>query len=299
MVSANEQRSEVCMPEEQKSTAFQTALIGLIGTILAACGGVFGALVTSAVTVYQVQRQSQQVALPAFEGGKTLNVDTSSIFITREKAAALDSAIYYVDLERGFVLHRPYSGWNNLEEMTVQEQLAEDNVTCQAFCDQAVYRIRYGDPIEIESDQATTVNGHPIPEQLLNMIKTLYGSPPWKMPYYSQMILNVFEKSEVQKVGIITLPDMILLMTNYSAGRINRVIARADSHFAIVQLSRTYDGIRIDGDSETITTDTWLLFAEEDNAFYTIEIRYTPQSGQPLQVWDELQLYLNQFRVIQ
>jgi hypothetical protein len=113
------------------------------------------------------------------------------------------------------------------------------------------------------------------------------------------MILNVFEKSEVEKLGILSLPDMILLMTRYSVGRINRVIAQADSHFAIVQLSSTYGGIRVDGEPVSMTFDNWLLFAEGDKAFYTVEIRYTPQSGQPLQVWDDLQLYIDQFRVIQ
>jgi hypothetical protein len=131
------------------------------------------------------------------------------------------------------------------------------------------------------------------------MSETLYGPPPWKLPYFSQMTLNVFEKSEVQKLDIHSLPDMILLMTRYSVGRINRVIAQTDSHFAIVQLSSTYAHIRVSGEPVSMTIDNWFLFAEADNAFYTVEIRYTPQSGQPLQVWDDLQLYINQFRVIQ
>ena len=45
--------------------------------------------------------------------------------------------------------------------------------------------------------------------------------------------------------------------------------------------------------------DSWFLVAEADDAFYTLEITYTPQSGQPIQVWDDLQLYISQFRVIQ
>jgi hypothetical protein len=286
------------MGEENKSTGLRTALIGLIGTILTACGGISGALLTSAVTVYQVQRQNQQVSMPASAGGETLSVDTGNIFITRQKAAALDPTTYYRNLEQAFILHRPLPGWDNMEEMTVQEQLAEQNVTCVAVCDQPVYRIRYGEPIEIESDRNTTVNGHLIPGDFLNAIEKLYGSPPWKLPYYSEMILNIFDKSEVQKLGIHTLPDMILLSTRYSSGRINKVVARAGTHFAIVQLSSAYEGIRVDGNPAKMTIDNWFLLAEADTEYYTIEIRYTPQSGQPLQVWDDLQLYIDQFRVI-
>jgi hypothetical protein len=286
------------MGEENKSTGLRTALIGLIGTILTACGGISGALLTSAVTVYQVQRQNQQVSLPASEGGETLSIDTGNIFITRQKAAALDPINYYRNLEQAFIVHRPLPGWDNMEEMTVQEQLAEQNVTCVAVCDQPVYRIRYGEPIEIESDRNTTVNGHLIPGDILNAIEKLYGSPPWKLPYYSELILNIFDKSEVQKLGINTLPDMILLSTRYSSGRINKVVARAGTHFAIVQLSSAYEGIRVDGNPAKMTIDNWFLLAEADKEYYTIEIRYTPQSGQPLQVWDDLQLYIDQFRVI-
>jgi hypothetical protein len=286
------------MGEENKSTGLRTALIGLIGTILTACGGISGALLTSAVTVYQVQQQNQQVSMPASAGGETLSVDTGNIFITRQKAAALDPTTYYRNLEQAFIIHRPLPGWDNMEEMTVQEQLAEQNVTCVAVCDQPVYRIRYGEPIEIESDRNTTVNGHLIPGDFLNAIEKLYGSPPWKLPYYSEMILNIFDKSEVQKLGIHTLPDMILLSTRYSSGRINKVVARAGTHFAIVQLSSAYEGIRVDGDPAKMTIDNWFLLAEADTEYYTIEIRYTPQSGQPLQVWDDLQLYIDQFRVI-
>jgi hypothetical protein len=287
------------MSQEGKSSGIRAALIGLIGTFLTACGGISGALLTSAVTIYQVQRQNQQVSLPASNGGETLSVDTGSIIITRQKAAALATSAYYVNLEKGFVLHRPLVGWDDMEEMTVQQQLAEQNVTCLVVCDQPVFRIRYGKLIEIESDQNTTINGHLIPQDILNSIEKLYGAPPWRLPYYSEMILNVFEKVEVQKLGIHSLPDIILLSTRYSAGRINKVVAQANSHFAIVQLSSAYDGIRAGGVSATMTIDNWFLFAEADNTYYTIEIRYTPQSGQPLQVWDDLQQYIDQFRVVQ
>jgi len=287
------------MAEQQKSPAFRTALIGLLGTVLTVCGGLGGALVTSAVTIYQAQRQNQKVALTAPDGGQTLRVDTGTIFITRPEAAGLDPDTYYVNLEQAFILHRPLPGWDAMEEMTVQEQLAEDNVICQAVCDQPVFRVRYGEPIEVESDRGTTVNGHLIPDELLDLSERLYGPPPWKLPNYNQMVLNIFYKSEVQELGIHTLPDIILLMARFSAGQVNRVVAQEGSHFAIVQRSSTYEGIRVGGESATMTIDNWLLFAEADNAFYTVEIRYTPQSGQPLQVWDDLQMYIDQFRVIQ
>jgi len=287
------------MAEQKRSPAIQTALIGLIGSVLTVIGGLCGATVASITTIYELERQNQHIALAAPTGGQSLSIDTGSIFISRQDAAALDPSTYYVDFEHGFVLHRPLYGWDALEEMTVEEQLAEENATCQAVCNQPVFRIRYGEPIEIESDRQIMVNGQPIPSNLLELSEQLYGPPPWESPYYSQMIVNIFEKDAVQAIGIRNLPDMILLMMRFYSGRVNRMISPEGSQFAIIQGSTTYNGIRVDGNPATMTIDNWLLFAEAKSAFYVVEIKYTVQSGQPLLVWDDLQTYMEYFRVIE
>jgi hypothetical protein len=118
------------------------------------------------------------------------------------------------------------------------------------------------------------------------------------MPFYSQMVLNVFDRSIVQDYGITNLPDLILFMTRSYSGRVNHMIAQEDSHFALVQVSSTYANIRLEGEPAEVTIDSWMLFADSDDAFYTLEIGYTPQSGQSIRVWDDLQTYIDHFRVI-
>jgi hypothetical protein len=287
------------MTKKQKPVFVQTALIGLVGSFLTVCGGLSGALVTSAVTIYQVKHDAQQVEVASSGGQQTLSVDTGTIFLSRQDAAALDSQDYYIDFERAFALHRPLSGWSALEELSLEEQLAETNVTCAVACDQPVFRIRYGQPMEVESDRATTVNGHTLPDDYLNLSEQLYGPPPWKAPYYSQMILNLYSKDVAGSFGVNNLADLILTVTQYQAGRHNRMIAAQDSHFAILQGSSTLDGIRIAGEPGTMTLDDWLLCAESDSAYYIVEIIYTTQSGQSVQIWDDLQTYIDDFRIIQ
>jgi hypothetical protein len=287
------------MTKQKRPVAIQTALIGLAGSILTVCGGLCGALVTSLVTIYQLERENEQVAVSSSGGGQTLSINTGTIFLSRQEAAALDPETYYIDLEQAFVLHRPLPGWNPMEELTLEEQLAETNVTCVVACDQPVYRIRYGQPIEIESDRATTVNGQPISEELLDLSEQLYGPPPWKVPYYSQMILNIYEKDIAQAIGVNNLPEILLMSTQYQAGDYHRMVAQEDSHFAILQGSSVLGGIRIAGEPASIILDDWLLFAESDEAYYIIEIIYTTQSGQSVQIWDDLQTYINEFRVIE
>lgn len=287
------------MSKEQKPSGMRAAIIGLIGTLLTVCGGVTGALVTNAATIYSLEMESKRVDLKNYEGDKTLKVNAGETFITRKEAAALDPADYYVNLEQAFVMHRPLDGWDEMEAMTLGEQLAEENVNCLAMCNEAVYRLRYGEPIMVVSDRASTINGDPIAEELLEASELLYGPPPWNIPYYNQLILNIFDRKAVQGLGIESLPDLLILMTSSYLERITMLVAPEGSHFAIVQSTSTYGGIRVDGQEAQMTVDSWLYLAEAKDAFYMIEIRYTAQSGESIQVWDDLQYYIDQFRVIQ
>ncbi len=284
---------------EQKSATVQAAIIGLIGAILTSCSGCFGAALSAAVTLYSVQREQQQVALAAPEGRQVLSINTGNIFISRQEAAALDPEAYFVDLDRGLAIRRPLSGWSQMEELTIGEQMAEVGGQCLVLCDQPLYRIRYGQPIEIQYDRQTRVNGRPVPEDRLDTLEQLYGSPPWTVPYYSQVTINVFERPVVEEMGFDQLPDLVLLITAASSLRINRLIAEEGSNFVVLQASATYENVQMDGEPATFTLEDWMLLAEAADAYYAVEIAYTPQSGQSLQVWDDLQAYMDSFRVIQ
>ena len=284
---------------EHKSATVQAALIGLIGTILTSCSGCFGAVLSAAVTLYSVQQEQQRVALAAPEGRQVLSINTGNIIISRQEAATLDPQTYFVDLDRGLAIRRPLPGWNRLEDMRLSEQMAEVGGQCLVLCDKRVYRIRYGEPIEIQSDRQTRVNGRPIPEDRLDILEQLYGPPPWTAPYYSQVTISIFERPATEQVGFHKLPDLVLLVTAFSGLRVNRLIAEEGSNFVVLQTSGTYENVRMAGQPATFTLEDWVLLAEGKDAYYAVEIAYTPQSGQSLQVWDDLQTYMDSFRVIQ
>lgn len=287
--------------EKKKPAATRVAVIGLIGTVLTVCSGLAGAIVSGTLTIYQVERQIQQVALAPPGGERALTIDTEGISISRQQAAALDPESYFVDLDHGLAIHRPLTGWSELEELTVAEQLTEAGAITLTpqVSEQPVYRIRYGEPIEIQSDRQTLVNGQSVPEHRLDALEQLYGPPPWTQPYYSQVVVNVFEKSVIKELGIKNLADLLFLSVQFSGGQINHLIAEEGSDFMMVQASATYENVRMAGETATFTLETWLLIAEAEDAYYTVEIAYTPQSGQSVQVWDDLQVYMDSFRVIQ
>lgn len=283
---------------EQKSAGVQAALIGLIGAILTSCGGCFGAALSAAVTLYSLEREQQHVALAAPESQQVLSINTGNIFVSRQEAAALDPETYFVDLDRGLAIQRPLPGWNQMEELTLGEQIAEAGGQCLSLCDQRVYRVCYGQPIEIQSDQKTLVNGQPLSEDKLDALERLFGPPPWTAPYYSQVTISVYERPAAEQVRLYKLPDLVLLVTAFSSMRVNRLIAEEGSNFVVLQMSGTYENVRMAGEPATFTLEDWVLLAEAEDAYYAVEIAYTPQSGQSLQVWDDLQTYINSFRIV-
>jgi hypothetical protein len=285
--------------DRTSSSAIRVAVIGLVGTVLTVCGGLAGALVSAGITIYQVEREKQHIALAAPVSEQALNIDTGSITISRQEAAALAPETYFADLDHGFAIHRPLSGWNELEELTVGEQMAESGGQCFGMCDQPVYRIRYGEPIEIQTDRQVLVNGKPVPEERLAIAEQLYGPPPWTQDYYSQVIINVFEKSATEELGVRGLPNLLLLTAAFSSARFNRLAAEEGSDFMLLQSSATYERVRMAGQMATFTIETWLLLAETEDTYYIVEISFTPQSGQSLQVWEDLQTYIDSFRVVE
>jgi hypothetical protein len=301
MVTLNRHPMGGLMVEKLKSPATLAALIGLVGTMLTICGGLTSAGVSAAMKIYEIGQEKQHIDVAPPSGEEPLNIDTGGIFISREEAAALDPETYFVELERGLAIHRPFPGWDALEELTIGEALAAEGTTIptSSLSDQPVYRIRYGEPIEIQADRQTLVNGQPLPEDVLNSIERLHGPPPWTQAYYSQVTVNVFGRPVAEGLGIGDLPDLLMTLAPLSGGRVNRLVAEDGSDFMVMQSSKAFDGVRVAGEEAAFTLETWLLLAEAEGAYYAVEIAYTQESGQPLQVWDDLQAYLDSFRVIQ
>ena len=296
MADAEEKKSK-----RQKTQPLRAALIGLIGTVLTVCGGLSGAIISGAVTIYRVERERQMVALPAPVSEQELSIDTGEVFITRQEAADLDPGTYFVDLNHGVAIQHPIDGWSPLEELTVAEDLAESSglPVEPPLSEQPVLRIRYGEPIEIEFDSQTRVNGQPMLEQTIVAYQQLYGAEPWALPYYSQVTINIFDKSVVEELGFVSLSDMFLGLMRFSEAHINRLVANEDSHFIVAQTSVTYDGVRLDGQEMRVTMEKWLLVAETEDTYYDFEIVYMPQSGHSLQVWEDLQTYMDSFHVVE
>ena len=84
------------------SNKMRVAVLGLIGTVLTGCGGLAGAVISGAATIYQLEREMRQLAIAGPASGQILDIDATSFFVSRHEAAALDPESYFVDLDTGF-----------------------------------------------------------------------------------------------------------------------------------------------------------------------------------------------------
>lgn len=286
----------------EKGAPIRAAVIGLVGTILTVCGGLTGALISGAVTIYRVEREAQQIGIAAPASQQELTFDAGQVFITRQQAAALDPETYFIDLNYGVAMRRPLDGWGELEAMTLGEQIAEVgtmDVPELPLMEQPVYRIAYGETIEVTIDRQSLIDGQPIPDDVAQSLEVLHGPAPWRVPYQSMMVINVYDRELVEGNGFITsLADMMMNTYHFSGGQVNELVAPEGGDFIIMQSTATLTNVRLENGTTTVTVERWFLFAQTQDLYYTVEIVYTPQSGQPVRVWDDLQLYLDSFRII-
>jgi cell division protein FtsL len=299
----NKEKNTVQEKDKDKKDGKSTrvALIGLIGTILTVCGSLAGALISSAVTVYRVEREAQQITLSAGDAEQELNIDTAQVFISRQDAAALDPDTYFVDLEHGLIIHRAMDGWGEVEQTTLGEHLAESGATLppgpvsDRIAAQPVYRIRHGVPFEAELDSTTLVDGQPIPQYITDALTQFYGSAPWHIPYYNEILVILHDRD----LGLFeSLPDLLMRSYPFSGGHVNQLITSPENDFISMQTSTVMTNVQVDGQTTMFTLERWYLYAATDDTYYEVEIQFVPQSGQSFQIWQDLQTYMNSLCVI-
>ncbi len=284
--------------EQQQKHPTRVAIIGLVGTILTVCGGLVGALIGGVATIYKVQQEAQRLAIAAPQSDQPLSVNTRQIAISSSKAAKLEPSKYLVFQDLGFVMAQPPLGWNQGGQRTYYDLFLEhgmnlsplilfSNQIKDAWDDQPLRLIRYSEPVAVQFLQGSTENGAAVdPTQLENDTVT----------YYSQVIVLALDKAIAQQD--FTLYELALTWGSLHQGGVNNLVANPDSQYVFEQVSWELKGVRVDDRQADLTLQRWALFAEGPDCYYIVEVQYVPVAGQSMQVWDDLQAYLDAFRVI-
>ncbi|MCX6035709.1 MAG: hypothetical protein NTV38_12150 [Chloroflexi bacterium] len=283
--------------KHQKSSR-QAAIIGLVGTILTVCGGLSGALIGGIATLYKVEREAQQIAIAAPQSDRPLSVDTYQITISSSEAAKLDPSKYLLLQDLGFVMSQPNMGWSDGGQMKYLDLFLEEGTNLSplilfstwikdAWNDQPVRRIRYTEPVTVQFIEGSTENGVPV-----DPTRLIYDT----IAFYSQITTLALSKAVAGPD--FTLYGLALAWGGLHQGGVNELIANPDSQYVFEQVSWELKGIRVDGRQADLTLQRWALFAESSERYYIVEVQYVPATGQSIQVWDDLQAYMDAFRVI-
>jgi hypothetical protein len=283
--------------QRQKSTRL-VAIIGLVGTILTVCGGLSGAVIGGIATIYKIEREAQQIAIAAPQSDRPLSVDTYQISTSSSEAAKLDPSKYLVFQDLGFVMAQPKTGWSDGGQMSYLDLFLEEDTNLsplilfytwvkETWNAQPVRRIRYTEPVMVQFVQGSTENGISVdPTQLHNDT----------IAFYSQITTLALSKDVVGQDY--TLYGLALTWGGLHQGGVNELIANPDSQYIFEQVSWELKGVRVDGQPADLTLQRWALFSESSDRFYIVEVQYVPATGQSMQVWDDLQAYMDAFRVI-
>jgi hypothetical protein len=282
------------MPDQttrkQRSSTVRAAIIGLIGSALTVCGGLAGASISGAVTVYQVEREARQVALAASAGEQALTIDTQQVAISYEEAMRLDADDHYVAPGHGFVLAQPRDGWQEMEEVTYRDLFVERGTWGgSAWDDLPVFRIRHGEPATARFHEGSRVNGAEIDVEALRAAYTD------TLRYSNEVTVLVVSKDVAPRF---TLAEVALEWGSTQRGGVNRIVADEESDYVLMQSSWHAENVQVDGQDTDLALERWALFGEGPQNYYVVEIVYLPRTGQPVQVWQDLQAYVDSFRVI-
>lgn len=297
MVDKSEQNDKD--KKKKSSNTLRKAIIGLVGTLLTVCGGVTGALLSAGVTIYQVERERQQVALAAPSDEQALTVDTRQIAIDQDAAAGLDPKEYRIDQDVGFVVAQPCAGWR--PENLVYDDLFSDQGSLSplvlfysavglSWNEQPLYRIRYEEPIQVQFQEGSKENGIVVDVEGL---RQLAGTDT--LSNYSQIIVLAVDK---EVAADYTLADIALGWGKSHLGGVNHIVANREGEYILMQATWRLEDVRIDGRETDLAIERWALFAEGPARYYVVELNYVPSPGQSLQVWEDLQAYMDSFRVI-
>ena len=284
--------------EQQPKPTSRLAIIGLIGTLLTVCGGLTGALIGGATSVYKISQESQRLSIAAPQSDQALAVDTRQIALTSSRVASLDPDKFQVLNDLGFVTSRPQTGWDSGQQMTFYDLFLEEATNLSplilfshwvkdAWDEQPIYQIRFHEPVMVEFIAGSTENG-------LAVDPTKLDYSTYK--FYSRMIVLALDKAVAQ--NDFTLYDLALDWGKMHLGGVNDLVSNPDNQYVFEQVSWKLKGVQVDGRKVDLTLQRWALFAEGPDRYYIVEMQYVPSSDQSVQVFDDLEAYLNAFRVI-
>jgi hypothetical protein len=143
--------------------------------------------------------------------------------------------------------------------------------------------------LAIQYQEGTHINGWPIN---MEQLQDLYDTDTF---HFSNEITVVTVDKEIASD---TLAGVALEWGAIYRTGANRIVANDESDYIMMQTSWEMTDVQAGGRQTDLAIERWGLFAEGTQSYYVVEVVYIPQMGQPVHVWEDLQAYIDSFRVI-
>lgn len=294
-------------------------LVGLVGLVLAFVFFAFFA------------EQFSEAKLELDIGGNKVSIATAEIKSPVSEIEEIDLERYYVDSLRGFSFERPDSGsWSDPEHiegfdafidaksLTVPPEVREQMASLIRFHPlgrmmqrMLVVRLTSGAPILVEITDETSnetldlmievireeaaKKGENIDDEFIKRVRrNALGFESFN--FSNEFTVTILEKRYAKGAPIkLTLPGLFLAIVGQFGLSVDKLVA--DESTILAGATFDLERVKIDGRLKDLRVDRWMLMMERAEQYYLIEVAYSPQTSDSVEVWNQLRDMMNTFRV--
>lgn len=257
---------------------------------------------------------------------KTISINTTQLSVDHKKVEAIDPKDHFVDSSLGFIFKRPLSGgWSKPKTINgFSEYLKAKNVSLhQMLIEQLEANLKfdpYGpaimDMVSVRMTKGKTVNLKITGETTNELIERIISGKPneimesekmllrkaiigfEEMDYTNEIVIQRFDKGILESAPIkISLPNFAVKVLAGNSIYIDRLVA--NERTVLAGGSIKLNDVLVDGQKRSFRFDRLFLITESQEAFYMVDIGFSPDTESSLQVWEDLRAILNSFRVLE
>lgn len=257
---------------------------------------------------------------------KTISINTTQLSVDHKKVEAIDPKDHFVDSSLGFIFKRPLSGgWSKPKTINgFSEYLKAKNVSLhQMLIEQLEANLKfdpYGpaimDMVSVRMTKGKTVNLKITGETTNELIERIISGKPneimesekmllrkaiigfEEMDYTNEIVIQRFDKGILESAPIkISLPNFAVKILAGNSIYIDRLVA--NERTVLAGGSIKLNDVLVDGQKRSFRFDRLFLITESQEAFYMVDIGFSPDTESSLQVWEDLRAILNSFRVLE
>jgi hypothetical protein len=118
-----------------------------------------------------------------------------------------------------------------------------------------------------------------------------------RLKFSNEFVVNVFDKSIARKIPVkLSLASLFVLAAPALGLNVDHLVANEQS--ILTGVSVVLNNAKVNGQKKDFQVNRWVLFVENKERYFQVEIAYSPQVDPSIKIWEELRRVLSSFKVI-